>query len=430
MVKKIIAGGTILAVAMVILSGLILGCGTATSTPTTTTTNTTVARLWTVMMFAEGDNDLEPYIFGNINEMEKTGSTGEVAMVAETDWYSYSGSAESLTSTGEGVARWYILKDQDMAKIKSQLVMSLPEIDTGTAEALKDFVLWAVQNYPATHYMLIVSSHGGGWRTRNTTNSGVGQDFTTDPTRSRLITLPQLKSILPDIKTAVGNKKMDIIAFDACLNGAIETAYLMKDYFDYMAASEENIPGTGYPLDTITADLVATPAMSAEAFSKIIVNKYYDYYLANGQRSTLAAIDLSKVTAIANEVKALKDLYNTSTKEALLQEIIDTHTDSYNYLVQRYYYTSYRDLWHLADKIIAGSTGTDYDAITVECAAIKSAVEQAVLLNKYTDPLPVPSNTYALANSHGLSIYFSTISTEAYDTGYDALDFSTYTGWG
>jgi hypothetical protein len=415
--------------AMISLSGLIAGCGQGAST-----TTTTVARLWTVMMYAAGDHNLEVSMFNNINQMELTGSTGQVAMVAETDWYRFSGSAESLTTTGEGIGRWYILKDGDMAKIKSQLVMSLPEIDTGTAEALQSFVRWAIQNYPASHYMLVVSSHGGGWRNssiNSVTGHGSGQDYTTDPTKRRLITIPQFKAIMPAIITDAG-KKLDILAFDACMNGGIEMAYTMKDYFDYMVASEENVPGYGFPLDTLTADLVATPTMTSEAFAKAIVNRYYDFYSSTvgSDQSTLAAYDLSKVTVLADEVKKLKDLYDTGTKEALLRSIIETQSDDQNYLVQRYYYVSLRDLWHMADKIIAGSTGVDYAAITIECSAVKSAVEQMVILSKYTDPLPVPSNKYALANSHGVSIYFSTSSTEAYDTSYDNLDFSTYTGWG
>jgi hypothetical protein len=96
-------------------------------------------------------------------------------------------------------------------------------------------------------------------------------------------------------------------------------------------------------------------------------------------------------------------------------------------LVQRYHDVTFRDLWDLADKIIQNSTDeADYN-ITTECVAIKSAVEQAVLLSKYTGG---SSDPYSVANSHGISIYFPTTQTTTYDTDYDAIDFATYTGWG
>jgi len=371
------------------------------------------------MLFCSGDNDLESEIFTNVNELELTGSSDQVNMVAETDWWHKAGTSETL-STGEGVGRWFVTKDSDMVRIKSTLVQTLDEINTATAEAIKEFVVWAAANYPAQKYILIVGSHGSGWRSGVVKPEGFGQDFTTDPSRGSIMSLTDLKSVLPSIKTALG-KNLDILAIDCCLNGMVEVAYQIKDYVDILTASEEIIQGDGYPFTDMAADLVAAPTMSASSFATDIVNKYY-----NQKMTTLAQIDITKITNVADRVKTFTTLFTTSEMYEALRDILNDSSGT-TYTVQRYDDVTFRDLWHMCDVLIA-QKGSDsaYSAITAECAAIKTAVEQAVVISKYT----IGGTRYSVANSHGISIYCPTPQTTTYEAGYDTVDFSTYTGWG
>ncbi|MCX5751788.1 MAG: clostripain-related cysteine peptidase [Candidatus Saganbacteria bacterium] len=377
-------------------------------------------------MYACGDNDLENDIFYNVVQLQHVGSSDNINMVAQTDWWHHYGTAESMV-TGEGVGRWYIVRNSDPTKIKSTLIETLPEINTGTAESVKDFVLWSIQHYPATHYMLIVGSHGSGWRTRRSIEAkGFGQDFTSDPSREALISLPDFKSILPSIYSALGNKKLDILAIDCCLNGAIEVAYQIKDYVDLLLASEETIPGSGYPWESIATDIVANPTWSGSTLATDIVNLYQTQY-SGQEKTTLAAIDLSKITTVADRTKTLASLITANTLEANFRDLINQHTGQ-TYSIQRYHDVTFRDLWHMADNLIS-SWGSDPACadITIECATIKTAVEQAVILSKYTSG---STDIYSVANSHGLSIYLPTPQTTTYEAEYGDLDFSTYTGWG
>ena len=45
---------------------------------------------------------------------------------------------------------------------------------------------------------------------------------------------------------ARGGDNIDIFGFDTCLTSNIETAYLLSPYVDYMVASEETEPSTGW----------------------------------------------------------------------------------------------------------------------------------------------------------------------------------------
>ena len=394
------------------------GCGQLAPIPAT-------QKEWTVMFYAAGDNDLESYILNNVIQLQKAGSTSQVNIVAETDWYHHDGTSTTLT-TGEGVGRWYIEKSSSTTSLTSKLVGTLQEINTGSAASVKDFVLWAVQNYPAKHYMLVMSSHGGGWKNSPPLKArGLGQDYTSDTTKQLLITLPDFKTILPDIKSTLG-KKIDIIACDACLNGMVEVAYQFKDYADYLVASEEIVPGYGFPWDTIAISLVADPTRSPRDVTIDIVNKYYTSY--NQQtNTTIAAIDLSKIDAVASQFKTFAALFDTSAKLLAFKNLVNSGTN-YDFTIQRYYDATFRDAWDMADKIITYmSSDASYNDIVAKCTDLKNAIRDSVILSRYTSGIP---RSYTVYNSYGLAIYIPTPETIAYDTEYNKLDFTAFTGWG
>lgn len=398
---------------------LAAGCGQVTSNPDPS------QKEWTVIFYAAGDNDLEEYILNNIIELQKAGSTNQVNIVAQTDWWHHDGTAGTLV-TGESVGRWYIEKSDSLTSITSKLVESLPEINTGTAAAVKDFVLWAVQHYPAKHYMLVMSSHGGGWRNTPPLKArGLGQDYTSDDTKQLLITLPDLKTALADIKTTLG-KNLDILACDACLNGMIEFAYQIKDSVDYLVASEEVVPGYGFPWDNIAVNLVANSGLSPRDLSINMVDLYYNLYYQQ-VNSTLSAIDLSKISALASEVKDLASLLNTPTYSLEFKNLINDNSSSGGYyLIQRYSDVTFRDLSDMAQKINLYMQNLTPEIIA-KCTSIQSAVSTAVIASRYTS---AARSSYPVYYSYGLSIYVPTAETSAYNTEYSNLDFASATGWG
>ena len=46
---------------------------------------------WTIMIYVDGDNDLDPYAIQNINSMELVGSTDKVKIIVQYDSYGYAG---------------------------------------------------------------------------------------------------------------------------------------------------------------------------------------------------------------------------------------------------------------------------------------------------------------------------------------------------
>ncbi|MBU4313249.1 MAG: hypothetical protein KJ821_00420, partial [Actinobacteria bacterium] len=256
------------------------------------------------MIYLDADNNLESAGINDINEMEIVGSTPEVNIVVQVDRIPYS----VLAANNEGylddisnnnwttTRRYYITQDFDLVQINSLLIGDLGELNMGDSQTLIDFTNWAVTNYPAKKYLLIIWNHGGGFRSPAYTTKDIAWDDTSGGDK---ITMPELEYALSAINTQIG-KKIDIVGMDACLMAMTEVAYQIKDYADILVASEENEPGDGWPYDTILSQLVVNPTASPEQLATDIVDKYIYSYPYNDV--TQSAIDLSYMNTLATQL--------------------------------------------------------------------------------------------------------------------------------
>ncbi|GAG28789.1 unnamed protein product, partial [marine sediment metagenome] len=237
---------------------------------------------WTVMVYLDADNNLESAGIDDINEMEIVGSTTDVNIVVQVDRIPYS----VLAANNEGylddisnsnwttTRRYYITQDFDPYQISSDLKSDLGELNMGDPQTLIDFTSWAVTEYPAKKYLLVIWNHGGGFRSPAYTTRDIAWDDTSGGDK---ITMPELEYALSAISAQIG-KKIDIVGMDACLMAMTEVAYQIKDHTDILVASEENEPGDGWPYDTILGQLVVNPTTSPEQLATDIVDKYiYSY---------------------------------------------------------------------------------------------------------------------------------------------------------
>ena len=99
-------------------------------------------------------------------------------------------------------------------------------------DELSDFIRYCAKKAPADRYILVFWDHGGG------SVSGYGYDETR-PNDS--MNIGEIAKGLKD-----GGVKFDFVGFDCCLMGTLETAIAVEPYADYMIASEETEPGTGW----------------------------------------------------------------------------------------------------------------------------------------------------------------------------------------
>ena len=356
---------------------------------------------WTVMIYLDADNNLESAGIDDINEMEMVGSSTDVNIVVQADRIpNYDISNNNWTTT----RRYYITQDFDLVQINSLLIGDLGELNMGDSQTLIDFGNWAVTNYPAKKYLLVIWNHGGGFR-----STGLAKDIAWDDTSGGdKITMSELEYALSVISTQAG-KNIDIVGMDACMMAMTEVAYQIKNYTDILVTSEESVPNDGWPYDTILSQLVSNPTMSPNQLATNIVDSYIFSYTAS-DNVTHSAIDLSYINTLANQLSNLATAIISDTITPLNNYILASNSSQY------YYDADFIDLYDFCNKILIYSNNTNVQNIAVTIQ--QSLLNYTILRNGY-----IGSN---VNGSRGLSIYFP---YTYYDTYYNNTDFAQDTQW-
>ena len=407
--RKAIKAGFFIIIPLLVFSFIFSGCQIIPPVPE--------EAKWTVMVYLAAGNNLETVGIQDINEMEIIGSTKDVNIVVQMDRipldvlndFGLGHLDDSSNNNWTGTRRYYITQDMNSEIISSKLKMDLGQKDMGDPETLKDFAQWAIQNYPAQRYMLVLWNHGGGFRSPETSRDICWDwNFGLD---SR-ITMPQLEDALSFISGQLG-KEIDIIGMDACYMGMIEVAYQVKDYAQIMVASEASVPGDGWQYDAVMESLVTNPNQNANQFASEIVDSYYHQYSGTGSNVTLSAIDLSQIDNLADQISGLAQAV-----------INDSSVPKENYRDTRdssQYYTGvgfeYIDLKHLVNQL--PSYTSNYSVLNYA-----DQINQSMELGNV-----IIENTQignSVKNSYGLTIYWPYY---IYSDYYDNTNFAQDKLW-
>jgi len=120
---------------------------------------------WTIMVYMDGDNNLEPFAIDDFLEIAEVGSTDEVNIVVQLDRiHSTEGWDDIRFGDWADCKRFYV--EKDMEPVSDNAVQHLGEIDMASPDELTDFISWATATYQAEKYMLVLWNHGDGWRER------------------------------------------------------------------------------------------------------------------------------------------------------------------------------------------------------------------------------------------------------------------------
>jgi hypothetical protein len=347
---------------------------------------------WTVLVFLNAANSLEPYALPDMNEMEMVGSTESVNIVVQL----------KRLSEPTNCRRYYIRQDFNTSVINSPVVQYMGSVDMGSPLTLSAFIEWGQMTYPADHYLLVVWDHGDGWRSR-ALESPVTRGISVDDVTHNYIHTNELGA------ATQAATPLDIIAFDACLMQMAEVAYELRDSATMVVGSEENVANVGYPYDSILSPLTANPDLSPAALADVMVEQTIAVVGPTfpSTHSALLTSELSGLTSAVDTLAAAL-IANQTTHAADLQTARGQAQD--------YGIADNKDLWHYADRV-ATLTG---DATIIAAAnSVKAAVEAAVIAAGHSG--------FANANSHGIAVYVP--APTMYLSTYSDLDWSADTDW-
>lgn len=351
---------------------------------------TATAKPWTFMLYGAADNDLDPYMTGDLNEIAAAGYDPDVNVVVFYDGYGSSGSLYKVLEQGGWATK-----------------VTLAEANTGNPAMLTSFIQWAKQNYPGQKYALDLWNHGGGFKELEQAKlRGIAWD---DTNNNDYLTMPELRTAL----TNSGIAKIDLVGADACLMAQLEVAYELKDRSSIFVASEQTIPNEGWPYTPIINSL-DPGTTTAVQLGQAIANSYVS---TNTSNSCLSVTDQSKVSQLTTAVNSLA----TVLKNNLVT--YKTQINNARNSSQKYFDTSYVDLYDLTLKLDANCSSMP--GLTSATAAVRAAItNNAVLYNKYTSPLTGSKGLTIWMPAPGTSNFSSTMTSL-----YKPLQFAGATQW-
>lgn len=237
----------------------------------------TIQRKWTVMVYLDADNNLEPYALGDINQMESVKLPSSITVAVQLDRIEgYDNSWDDWSDTRRG-----IITNDNKPEIISSYFLSVGEQNMGSQQTLTDFIRWGVSTYPADNYALILWDHGNGLT-----------GLCTDNTDEDHLSLQEMADGI-----AQAGVKIDLVGFDACYMGMMEVISSLSPYTDVVVASQSTEPAEGWDYKRLLSRLASRPNMTAGQFGSAIVSSYAACY---GKHDTLSATRTNVYASLIN----------------------------------------------------------------------------------------------------------------------------------
>jgi hypothetical protein len=170
--------------------------------------------------------------------------------------------------------------------------------------------------YPSDSYGLILWSHGTSWLPAGAL---LVKSFAADGNRQ--MNIPDLAEALP--------LHFDFILFDACLMGAVEVAYELRNKTDYIIASSAETIDSGFPYNLVIPALISsTPDLKKAAES------YFNYYQQQSGAYCSATISLIKTKELDNLARVTNQLitgqtFDISTFDRTSVQRLDVYDEQY-----------------------------------------------------------------------------------------------------
>lgn len=337
-------------------------------------------RMWTVMVYIAASNNMESVAYFNMNQMEKVGSSSNLAIVVQL-------------MTKKASYRYFIKRDSNDNIISSPPIAVMPHLNTGDPDVLADFIKWGKENYPAKHYSLILWNHGSGWKPKSPLILTKAICF--DDVSNDALDTDEVRKALEK-----AGLKFDFLGMDACLMQMVEVATEVKDWAQVVCGSQEDEPWDGWPYDAFLGALAQNISMDAVTLGETVVSAYISYYQGSRFPVTLSAISTTSIEQFASAVDALGEKLASIYPSSAVDSAINS--------TQTFSDESYKDIFHFA-QLVSQKVPT----AQAEANAILNLKNQLVIAN----------GQIRRANAQGLSIYLSESGFANYEQTYNNLIF-------
>jgi len=392
----------------------------------------------TIVVYVAADNDLHPFAWKNIKQMETIGSNENVNIVVQINTPGYF-----------NLTKRYIIKNGKRLLVPADGPAPTQKLNSGSPQTLIDCVAWAAKYYPSENLILNLWNHGAGpydpgasadngkknldaidpfnlFRFNEATNmielnrsveydEGIDKNqehpvrgICFDETFKSYLTNQDLKFALSEIHNNIlKGKKIGAIWFDACLMSMIEIANICKDHAEYLVGSQEVEFASGSNYELVLQPFT-TQVLSSRDFACHVVNSYEKAYQQITRDYTQSAMDLSAISKLETNINliaaqilwGIQDQRNNSVIKVLQQSKARQSCVCFQE-------PSYIDLRNFYINLQANLGSISLNNSTTEVSvkqSLKKLLDQGInLINSAVIANKVGSN---LAQACGISIYF------------------------
>ncbi len=240
---------------------------------------------WTIMVYIAADNNLAAMADYMVDMLEKQAPQGEYTVLL--NWERTRPPDQWLDEDN----KWYVMRryeltrDRTSRSIGSDLVYRHPPqpYNSGLGDSVYDFLVWGSSYAPAGRYALVMWDHGGAY-------TGMCSDDREDDD----IKVWELANALRDFGS--DRRKLEVLAFDMCLESSLEVAVRLKDHASYMVASEITINRDLLVPETLELLNAYYPASSPTPI-QLATDMIAGFADRHGNMFPFAVIDLARVDA-------------------------------------------------------------------------------------------------------------------------------------
>lgn len=386
---------------------------------------------WLVLIYMAANNDLYPYAARNIKEAARNAPENSYIII------------QTAEPGNKKTKRYLIEKNKAICLNKET-----DKLDSGAVETLVDFITWSANHYPADHILLDFWDHGTGCidpEYRGGINPAELFKFNNnnmmlelDRSRSYLSLFEESRGVCFDesFGTYLTNqkidealkktchiikKKIDIIGFDACLMSMMETADIIKNYANYMVASQEVELGAGWRYDLVL-NILKNKTTEPKKFAEHITEAYKNAYSQITNDYTLSSFDLSQTNKITEGVtqfaKCITKFFTLMPKKNLKKQLRNIKSkccfDEPSYIDLKSFTLKSAYLIQQLAADESGETIKQAEKLLLQAKKITADLETFILSNKtgpntgYANGVSIYLPEMIIHNSYKTQFYFST----------------------
>lgn len=286
----------------------------------------------TVLVYIMADNTLSNFASADINEMMEGMKSVDASLY---NLLVYVDDNSSPGSSYYSAPTLYRLSKDKKGNVQKEVVKEYKEQISTDSSVFQEVLTRAYTQYPAESYGLVLWSHGEGWipsplpAKKSTSTRWIGQDETDGNNFLNIADIASVLSKLPHF---------EFILFDACFGQAIEVAYELRQYADYIIGSPTEIPGPGAPYDEVVPAMFTTTNVGVEV-GKAYYEPYADIYTGalptNDKWTGGVSVSVIKCAALDELASITKQTLKTVELNSLL------NSGLYNYDKRSKYSTSF-----------------------------------------------------------------------------------------